>query len=50
MGGGGCGSGCGQWWLVVVGVGSGLGFAVGLREERYIEKERRRDEFRIKKN
>ena len=31
MGGGGCDSGCGQWWLVAMSVGSdsGLGFAVG---------------------
>ena len=28
MGISGCGSGCGQWWLVVMGV-VGLGFAVG---------------------
>ena len=42
----------GQWWLVVMGVGSnsGVGFAVDLRENRYTEKERRRDRLRIKKN
>ena len=37
-----CGSGCGRWWLVAMGVGSnnGLGFAMGLREDKYTEKER----------
>ena len=52
VGGGGCGSGCGRWWLVVVDMGrnSGLGFAVGLREDKYTEKERGRDRLRIKKN
>ena len=54
MGGGGCGSGCGRWWLVVVDMGrnSGLGFAVGLRGEICREKERKREEemkMRIKR-
>ena len=49
MGGGGCGSGCGRWWLVVVDMGrnSGLGFAVGFGVGNGTVEEMR---WRIRKN
>ena len=48
MGGGGCGN-VWQWWLVAMSVGSNkrVGFAMGLREDKYIKKERGRDRLRI---